>query len=1016
MKQYKLINNALGWFAFLVALVVYTLTLEPTASFWDCGEFLSAADKLQVVHPPGAPMFLLMGKVFTLLALGDQSQVAFWMNMMSATTSAFTILFLFWTITHMGRKLFLQGKSRTSELEPFQLIATMGAGLVGALAFTFSDSFWFSAVEAEVYASSSFFTAITFWCVLKWEDGFGRPHNNKWLILIAYFIGLAIGVHLLNLLVIPAIIFVYYFKKFEVTRWSFIKAFGAAMASVVVVQFFIIPGYPLIAAKLDILFVNSFGLPFNSGLIGLVLILVGLIYWGLKYTKKKGLPLWNTLILCVTFITIGYSSYAMLIIRSIADVPLDHQNVEDPNALLSYLNREQYGERPLLYGQNFDAKQVDVDYGGWQYQKVGDKYIRTTRKYSPIWDKEHMTIFPRMWNMEPDRVEAYKFWEDLQEGDKVKLKNNVHFFLSYQLTFMYWRYFAWNFIGRQSDNQSQGEISDGQVLSGITPIDNMFLGPQENLPESMTKNKGRNTYFFLPFILGILGLWFHYKRDPKDTFVILLLFLFTGFFIIVYLNFPTLQPRERDYAYVGSYQYFCFWVGFGVLAMTEWLRKKINPQTAAILSTTVGLLAAPILMGSQNWDDHNRSNRTVALDCAINYLESCDPNAVLFTNGDNDTYPLWYAQNVEGIRSDVRVINLSLLNTDWYIDVMRRTTYQSKEIPLTLKSEQLLTGKRDILEFIPRKGLQSYGIPDTGYAPLKSIIDFVAREDDVNKTQTRYSRDPDYFCPTNKFSLAVDKDLVLKNKVVEPEDADKIVPAIQWEVGDRSYLMKNALAVLDFIANNNWRRPVYFTITTGAEAYIGLQNYFQLDGMCYKLVPIKSEPRDRGDWGYISKNKLYQTIMKKWRWGGMNREDVYLDETTLRNTRNYRNVVSRLAQSFIEAGDNAKAIEVQDYCEKMLPEKTVSYDPSSLNMANFYLAAGAMDKGNGILDKMIKECNEKLVYFNSLSGTRFASKMSNEIQYTQFILQQATKIKEAKGRPMMIGPDGQPIGPVKKDS
>ena len=989
MKQFKLINNVTGWLVFLISLVVYTLTLEPTARFWDCGEFLSAADKLQVVHPPGAPMFLLIGKVFTLLAFGDQSKVAFWMNMLSATTSALTCLFMFWTITHLGRKILAP---KNEEVTGGNLIAIIGAGLVGSLTLTFIDTFWFSAVEAEVYASSCFFTAVTFWAILKWENRADTPYGDKWLILICYFIGLAIGVHLLNLLVIPAIVFVYYFRKHEVTRSNFLGALAAAFGGVIFVQYIVIPGYPWLAAKSDLFLVNKFGLPFNSGFAVLLAVIVSSVYFGLKWARKNGRVLMHTLILGTAFISIGYSSYTMLIVRSMAQVPLDHQNCEDPITLLSYLNREQYGDRPLFKGQNFTAQPVKVVEGAMQYRRGEQKYEKTTPKFDYEYDPSDISYFPRMYSSREDHVQAYKQWEKLADGQKPKFKQNMHFLFSYQLGFMYWRYFLWNFVGRQNDIQGHGELTHGKVLSGISAVDKIWLGPQDNIPEDLTNNKGRNTYYFLPLILGLLGFGFHLSRQQKDFFVIMLLFLFTGIFIIFYLNFPPLQPRERDYAYVGSYQYFCVWVGLGVLAIYDFLNKKMNKTTAAVGITAVAIMASPVLIASQNWDDHNRSGRTTCLDFAVDYLESCDSNAVLFTNGDNDTYPLWYAQNVEGIRTDVRVINLSLLNTDWYADVMKRATYKSGPINLELKSEQYVQGKRDYMPILTNMGAASLGASDTEFVDLKKVIDFVAREDGTNMSAWGGSGKLDYYWPTTKLSIGVDKDACIKNKVIEPKDQGLMLDRLRFELGKKA-LYKNDMIVLDYIANNNWTRPVYFTITTGSDAYINMQSYFQLDGLCYRLVPIFT-PNDEEhgrEIGHINTDKLYNTVMKKWKFGGMNKDGIYIDETTMRQTRNLRNVFCRLSNALVDEGNKEKAIEVLDKCMAEMPAKNVPFDYGALRIAQSYFMAGAKEKGKAILDQMVKTAQTNIEYYNKFTGNN-ANGVSSEMQMEQYILNTSQQI------------------------
>jgi hypothetical protein len=893
MNNFSKLNNIFGWLTFLIAMVVYTLTLEPTVSFWDCGEFIMAAEKLQVCHPPGAPLFLLIGRFFALFAFGDASKVPFMMNMLSALMSALTVLFTFWTITHLARKIVAKPYE---ELFPVQMIAIIGAGLVGALTLTFSDTFWFSAVEAEVYAASCFFTAITFWAILKWENIASEKHADRILVLIAYMVGLAIGVHLLNLLVIPAVVFVYFFRKYEPTTLRLFKAGGMSLLILIVIQFIIIPGLPLMSAKSDYFFVNTLGLPFYSGFAFFWIFLIAAFTWGIWYSIKKRKIMMNTALLCVAFVIIGYASYATLFIRSMADVPHDHQNVEDPFALVSFINREQYGDRPLGRGQYYTATQpVRIDYED-TYRKGKERYEIGEKKEIPIYDNDQMTIFPRMWSSRGDHVQAYREWEGIPEGKKPRFSQNLDFFFTYQLGFMYWRYFFWNFVGRQNDIQGHGEISNGNFLTGIDFIDRFWLGPQKGLPQVMKDNKGRNTYFALPLLLGIFGLFFHFKKDAKDAFVVTLLFLFTGILIIVYLNFPPLQPRERDYAYVGSYQTFCIWVGLGVLWLWDLLARKINRTNAAVLATAVGLLASPVLMATQNWDDHDRSNRRTALDFAKDYLNSCAPNAVLFTNGDNDTYPLWYIQNVEQYRTDVRVVNLSLLNTDWYADILKRPVYNSPPIPGSLTPDKYRQGTRDYVIYYNNPALK---IDQTKSYNLKDIIDFIGNDKDPRAKFTYNARTTLSYFPTKKFFIPVDKDAVLANGTVAAKDADSIVSRVEFDI-DKNGIYKNDLIVLDFIANNNWERPVYFTTTTGREAYLNMEDYFQLEGLAYRLVPVKARDRSAGE-GRINTDIMYDNMMNKFVWGNMD-QDVYLDGTILRQCRNFRMTMFRLAMTLSDEG------------------------------------------------------------------------------------------------------------------
>ncbi|MCC6683971.1 MAG: DUF2723 domain-containing protein [Bacteroidia bacterium] len=972
MKKYNLMNVVMGWLVFIIAMVTYTLTLEPTASFWDCGEFISASYRLQVVHPPGAPLFLIIGRLFSLMAGNDVTQVAFWVNIVSALASALTVLFSFWTITHLAKKILVKNNEEPTD---WQAISIIGAGAVGALSLTFSDTFWFSAVEAEVYASSCFFTAITFWAILKWENVADEKHADRWLILIGYFCGLAIGVHLLNLLVIPAIVYVYYFRKYTATSIGIVKASLVAFGAIAIVQFGIIPGLPTLAAYFDLTFVNSFSLPFGSGIVFFGLLVTGLIVYGIIYSIKKNKVNLNTGLLVFSFVIIGYSSYAMIVIRSIANPPLDMNNPENPFTLISYLNREQYGDRPLLYGQYYTAKYIDTEEGSMQYRKGEEKYEEVGPKIEPVWEKDQMTIFPRMWSNRGDHVKAYRDWENIPEGKKPSFAKNIDFLFSYQLNFMYWRYFFWNFIGRQSDEQGHGELTAGNWESGVKFIDKARLGPQDNLPGELANNKGKNHYYFLPLILGLLGLVYQFNRAREDAFVITLLFLFTGVFIIIYLNFPPLQPRERDYAYVGSYQTFFIWVGLGVLAIADWLSKKTGKTAAAAGATVIGLFMSPYLLAKENWDDHDRSDRYTAIAFAKDYLNSCAKNAVLFTNGDNDTYPLWYAQNVEGYRTDIRVINLSLLNTDWYTDGLKVKTYDSEPVPISLKPEQYVQGIRDYVVFYENKELN---IAPNVFFPLKQVIDFIANDKNpVTKVQSGNGETLSYY-PTKNFYIPVDRQKVLANKTVHPNDAAMVVDSVNFTV-NRNTLMKNDLITLDFIATSNWDRPVYFAITTGSEAYLNLEGYFQLEGLTYRLVPIRTEMSADREIGHINTDIMYDNLMNKFEWGNMDKPGIYLDETILRQTKNFRNLFYRLAKKLMEEGKKDKALAVLDRCMKVMPKENVPYDVFMIRIIEGYYMVGAKDKAAKLTMDLAKDFEQKYKYYNSFRGNKNFRKVQQNV-------------------------------------
>ncbi len=696
LKKYKFYNNITAWVIFFTALITYFLTVEPTVSLWDCGEFTASSYKLEVGHPPGAPLFMLLGRFFSLFA-PTINEVALMNNYVSVLSSAFTILFLFWTVTYFAKKLIV----KNDKISVSSTIAIMASGFAGALAYTFSDTFWFSAVEAEVYANSSLFTAVVFWSILKWESISDEKYSNRWLIFIAYMMGLSIGVHLLNLLAIPAIVFVYYFKKYKVTDKGI---FYASLLSVVLVAFLmygIIQGYVLLASKFELMFVNGFGLGYNSGLFAFIIITVGGLIYGIYYSLKKKKVILNTIFTGVTVILIGYSTFSIIMIRSNANPPMDENNPENVFSLLSYLNREQYGSRPLLYGQHYDTDFERTSNGEvkskprYTYIPFEGKYMKT-EKTNPeyIYDSDGKTIFPRMYNRDKLHISAYQLWGNVTPGEKPTFGNNVRFFFSYQLGHMYFRYFMWNFSGRQNNLQSHGQILKGRFITGINFIDKLMIGDQTDLPQRMKNDKSRNVYYMLPLLLGLIGLFFIYKKDKRSFIIIFLLFFFTGIAIVFYLNQTPYQPRERDYAYAGSFYSFTIWIGLGIAAIYNFLKTKINLKIVLLL-TSLSAIPVPLIMAVQNWDDHDRSGRYTARDMAKNYLDSCEENAILFTYGDNDTFPLWYVQEVEGYRTDIKVVNLSLLGTDWYINQMRTQTYDASPVPFKMDHKLYREGVRD---------------------------------------------------------------------------------------------------------------------------------------------------------------------------------------------------------------------------------------------------------------------------------------------------------------------------------
>jgi len=1003
MKNFKQLNNIVGWLTFLVAAITYLLTIEPTASFWDCGEFITTSFKLEVGHPPGAPFFMILGRFFTILG-GSPANAAVMINSMSALASAFTILLLFWTITHLAKKLVKpEGEYTTG-----QIIAILGSGVVGALAYTFSDTFWFSAVEGEVYASSSLFTALVFWAILKWEDVADEPHANRWIILIAYLMGLSIGVHLLNLLAIPAIVFVYYFRKYKVTRNGVLISLAVSLLILGVVMYGIIPGVITIATWFELMFVNGLGLPFNTGVIIYSLALIGALVFGILYTVRKKLVLWNTVLISVVVILIGYSSFAMIVIRSSANPPMDQNSPDNVFALLGYLNREQYGDRPLVYGQYYNTPlEKYVDDKPYYIQK-GGKYVEADMRQKPVFNSNLSTIFPRMYSRENEHIEAYKQWADIK-GRKVSVTDedgqaktielptfgeNLTFFFRYQIGHMYFRYFMWNFSGRQSDIQSNGEITNGNWITGINFLDSIRLGDQKTLPQEFKNNKAHNTYYLFPFILGIVGIVFMYNRGiegKKDLWTVTLLFLMTGLAIVVYLNQAPLQPRERDYAYAGSFYAFTIWIGIGVLGLYEAIKKYIPDTTSAGVAGGLSLLLVPVIMGAQNWDDHDRSNRYTCRDFGANYLNTCAPNAIIFTNGDNDTFPLWYNQEVEGVRKDIRVCNLSYFQTDWYVDQMKSKAYESDPLPITFNHDQYVQGKRDVVYLMEDPRLK-------GSVELKQALDFVRDDDKRTKLE---QADYAAYIPSKKLFMVVDKAAVIKNKVVDPEDYDKIVDTLKIDLSSKHYITKDELMVLDMIANNNWERPMYFAITVGRDKYMNLQDYFQLEGLAYKLVPIKTESDGGINMGKVNERLMYANVMEKFKWGNMNNPKVYIDENNSRMMMNIRNTFNRLAETLVAEGKNDKAAQVLDRCVELIPHKVVPYNYFSMMMAETYFKAGKPEKGKEIINTIMTDYKEQLDYFFKLNKPMRAS-VDDEIQRILYFMREMSNVC-ARGQQAELG-------------
>jgi len=992
-SNYGKLNNIVGWIVFAIATFVYATTIEPTVSFWDCGEYIATSYKLMVGHPPGAPFFQFMGAFFSIFAFGDVTAVAKMVNFMSALSSSLTILFLFWTITHFGRRIALRNDG---ELNDGNTLAIIGAGVVGALAYTFSDSFWFSAVEGEVYAMSALFTSFTFWLILKWEREAEKPKADRWLILIAFMMGLAIGVHMLAALVIPSIVMVIYYKKYKETtraQWLIANVVGVVVLGFV---FKVIFSFVLnFAGKSELFFTNSIGLPFYSGTVIAILIIIAAVFFGLRYTRRKGYVHANTAILALMFMMLGYTTFISLVIRSNANTPIDENNPETAVSLLSYLNREQYGDWPILYGWYYntplDRNEPFTD-GSPVYEKddeKGEYIIVDDRKSSvPNYDSDYMSIFPRMWDRnDPSHINTYKEWGNITtpEDQKPSFGSNLKYFFSYQLNYMYWRYFMWNFSGRQNDEQGRGGITEGQWISGINFIDEARLGPQDNLPAKQTRNKGRNKYYMLPFLLGLAGLLYHIKKDKNYAWVNTLLFVMTGIAIVVYVNQYAYQPRERDYSYAGSFYAYAVWIGLGVMAIFEFLRKNVPGKIAAGLTTVVCAAAVPGIMAAENWDDHDRSNRYTARDFAKNYLDSCKKDGILFTNGDNDTFPLWYVQEVEGYRTDVRIVNMSLLNTDWYIDQMKRAAYDAKPVPFTFTHDQYRQGTRDVVYFVDQ------GISDRRWY-AQELVNWLKRDDE--RATVRSNGKVFNYYPTKKIRVPVDREVVLANGTVAPEDSNKVLPYIDWNLPGNN-LLKRDMMIVDLIANNNWERPIYFAITVGnrPQAFLNLTDYFQLEGMAFRLVPIQKTARDN-QLGFVNADVMYDNIINKFQWGNMNDPDVYLDETNRRMLMNFRNNFGRLAAQLYAEGKEDKALEVLNKCEEILPDHIVQYDYFNLTQVETYYNLDEVEKARDILRTLAQHMVDEALYYSQFTGDKkrqVAQELQRSTQIYQACVQEALR-------------------------
>lgn len=1013
MKSLRLYNRILGWGVFLISAVVYLLTLEPTTSLWDCGEFIASAYKLQVGHPPGAPLFMILARFFSLFAGGDVTRVAFMVNALSGLVSALTIMFLYWTITHLGIKIFKLDK----EVKPWQIITILGSSLVGALAYTFSDTFWFSAVEGEVYASSSLFTAVVFWAILKWENEADEKYANRWLIFIAYLMGLSIGVHLLNLLAIPAIVLVYYFKKYTYSRNGLIGALILSFTMLGGIMYVVIPGVIWVASRFELMFVNGFGLPYNTGVLVYAALLIGGLVYGIHYTMKRNKVVANTILTAVTVIILGYSSFSMIVIRSLANPPMDENSPETVFSLMYYLNREQYGDRPLFSGQYFNAPRPETSEGRPTYTQINGRYEITTRKVEVTYDKDFTTLLPRMYSSQPAHIQVYMQWGNLNERDlyntrmdeqgnvvynragsvvydrtnpkrKPSFGANIRFFMTYQLGHMYFRYFMWNFAGRQNDIQGNGDPLNGNWISGINFIDKALTGGDiAKMPDDVKNHPARNVYFFLPFLLGILGALYHAQKHSRDFSIVAVLFFMTGIAVVLYLNQTPNQPRERDYAYAGSFYAFAVWIGLGVMALIEMLGRRMKNTPGSVAITVVCLLLVPGVLAKENWDDHDRSGRYTARDIAYNYLNTCAPNAIIFTGGDNDTFPLWYAQEVEGIRTDVRVVNLMLLNMDWYIDQMKMKAYESEALPIKIENSQYINGTRDVVHMFEQYQ-QSF--------PLEQIIEFIVSDQQKTKLPAQYGNNLDYV-PTRSFYIPVDSAKVIENGTVKAENAELILNRLDGRIAG-NYLTKSNLAALDFLANNNWERPIYF-VGTNASDELGLSDYLQLDGLAYRLVPIKTASSSGFERGRIDTEVLYNKLMNEFRYGRMGESDVHLDNFHLRTLSviRLRFRFARLANQLAAEGDSERAIEVLDRIMELTPHENVPYHIFIPGIVESYYKLNQFEKGTVILRKMLNIADQHLNYYFSFKPA-LQAKIPNEIDYYMRVIGNTMQLTQKYGQ------------------
>ena len=1009
--NFKRWDRLVGWMVFAIATITYLLTMEPSSSLWDCAEFIATSYKLEVGHPPGAPLFMLLARIATLFAPSTH-YVPHMVNAMNCVSSAFCILFLFWTITHIARRMLTAGGREFTDAHK---IAALGAGAIGALAYTFTDTFWFSAVEGEVYAQSSMFTALVVWLMLKWEEQADEPHSNRWIILIAYLMGLSIGIHILNLLTIPALVFIYYFRRYEkITLKGVVLATLLALAILGFINGIIIPYTVYIGAMVDVFFVNTLGLPVNMGIVVFALALFAALFYGIFRTHRAGKKLANLLLLATTMILIGFSSYATVTIRAVANPPMNSNNPNNPHALLAVLNRDQYGNRPLLYGPYYSTPVDDVvESTSYHYDSETGRYEQVVQLTDYVYPSEFKHFFPRLWNSMKGEA-AYKPWAAYrtkidvlrdENGEVIRDENgqamrgevldfgrtvydsvtgenfteptfgeNLYYFFTYQLNYMYWRYFLWNFVGRQDDIQAdENTIAHGNWLSGITPLDELYLGPQSGLPSEMAENPARNTYFFLPFLLGLLGLIYQLNRDQRSFTVVMWLFIMMGIALVVYFNTGPGEPRERDYVYAGSFYAFCIWIGLGVLALYDLFTLALGEKRirAAAVSAIVVSLSVPTILAAENWDDHDRSGRTMARDIGWNYLQSLPKNAIVINYGDNDTFPLWFNQEVDGVRPDVRIMNSSYLGGEWYIDEMKTAANDAAPVPFSLPSSKysFVNDALPVRERVNR------------VVEIDELMEFIKSENESTKLPLVDGTMMDYV-PARRIAIPVNKENAVKSGIVKEEDYDLMVDTVYINIAERKQrIEKSEMMLLDLLANFDWNRPISFT-----QVYIlqdfGLLDYLQFDGYAYRLVPILTPYRSAWDIGRIDTDVTYPLLKDVFRYGNLAEEGVHADHFTQYNlgASRARESFARVAMQLIREGKEDKALEMLDRGLEVLPSPKIRYsDANTYPFIEGYYTLGEWEKGDDLMQHYLQTLIEYIEYYLQFDGMQ-ANLVGNIVQ------------------------------------